>query len=441
MTKKYSFSGGVHPASHKGNDKALTSPKPVIKLKPPELVIIPLLQHLGSPCKPLVKPGDPVTIGQKIGEATSFVSAHVHASISGTVKAVKNHPHLSGVDVLSVFIENDYKDTMFPGLSKPDVASLTQKEIVECIKEAGIVGMGGATFPAHVKYSPPPDKPIDTVILNAAECEPYLTTDHRLMLEHTEDVVKGLELIARAVGAKDIYIAIEDNKPDAVKAFQEAVPPGIKVSVMKTKYPQGAEKQVITSVTGRQVPSCGLPFEVGIVVANAATAYAVYQAVYLGLPSYERVVTVTGCVKEPANFLCPIGTPFSILFEAAGGFTEQPAKVISGGPMMGIAVNSLDLTVVKGTSGLLALTARQADKQKESNCIRCGKCVDVCPIGLKPLYINAYAMKNDFENADKLHAADCIECGCCSYVCPAKRYLLPSIRLAKAEILKLRKKK
>jgi electron transport complex protein RnfC len=440
MTKRYSFKGGVHPASHTSNDKALTSSKPVIKLKPPELVIIPLLQHTGSPAKPLVQPGETVVAGQKIGEATSFVSAHVHASISGIVKAVKNHPHLSGSDVLSVFIENDYKGEM-ADFAKPDVPALSPKDIVACIKEAGIVGMGGASFPAHVKYTPPPDKPIDTVILNGAECEPYLTTDHRLMTEHAAEVVKGLELIAKAVDAKDITIAIEDNKPDAIKALSEAAPAQIKLFVMKTKYPQGAEKQIITSVTGREVPSCGLPYEVGVVVANASTAYAVYQAVYFGVPSYERVVTVTGCVKEPANFLCPVGTPFSVLFEAAGGFTEQPAKVISGGPMMGIAVSSLDLTVTKGTSGLLALTEKQVKKQLESNCIRCGRCVEVCPIGLKPLYINAYALKNDFETCEKYNAVDCIECGCCSYICPARRYLLPSIRLAKAEIIKSRKKK
>jgi electron transport complex protein RnfC len=310
------------------------------------------------------------------------------------------------------------------------------------VKEAVIVGMGGASFPAHVKLSPPADHPIETVILNAAECEPYLTTDHRLMIEQTEGILTGLLLIKKAVDAKKCVIAIEDNKPDVIELLRKTIQNSdISVAVLKTKYPQGAEKQIIRSVTGREVPSGGLPYQAGVIVANTATAYAIYQAVCLGIPSIERVVTVTGCVKDPSNFLCRIGTPFSVLIEAAGGFTEPPAKIISGGPMMGLTINSLDLPVMKATSGILALDAKTAKKTVESNCIRCGKCLEVCPIGLKPLYINACALKNDFAGAEKLNAADCIECGCCSYICPAKRYLAQSIRLAKTEILKNRKKK
>jgi electron transport complex protein RnfC len=262
------------------------------------------------------------------------------------------------------------------------------------------------------------------------------------MLEQPQGVAQGFKLIQKAAGAKRAVIAIEDNKPDAIEALATAVQgSGIEILVLKSKYPQGAEKQIISSVTGREVPSCGLPYQVGVAVANAATAYAVYQAVTMGIPTYERIVTVTGCFKEPANFLCRVGTPLSALVDAAGGFAEPPAKLISGGPMMGLAIHTLDLPVMKATSGLLALSAREAKKTEESNCIRCGKCISVCPIGLKPLYLNAYALKGDFERAEKEHALDCIECGCCSYICPAKRYLAQSIRLAKNEIMSARKKK
>lgn len=441
MTKTRSFSGGVHPIkNHK--DKLLSSEKPIIRLKPPQEVIIPISQHLGAPAKPIVSAGDTVLLGQKIAEATSFVSANIHSSVSGKVKSIENRPHLSGAPVLSIVIENDGNDTPDTKLEKHDLASVTARQIVEIVKEAGIVGMGGASFPTHVKLSPPADRPIEMVILNAAECEPYLTTDHRLILENTQGVIEGLQLIQKAVSAKKCVIAIEDNKPDAVQALKNAIASrDIQINVLKAKYPQGAEKQIIRCVAVRDVPSGGLPHDVGVLVSNTATAFAVYQAVVLGIPAYERVVTVTGCVKEPSNFLCRVGTPLSALVEAAGGFSEPLAKIISGGPMMGIAINSLDIPVMKATSGILALDAKAVKKTEESNCIRCGRCIEVCPIGLQPLYIYAYASKNDFAGAEKLHAADCIECGCCSYICPAKRYLSQSARLAKTEILKSRKKK
>lgn len=441
MTKTTTFIGGVHPV--KGHrDKLLTAGKPVVRLNAPQQIVIPLSQHTGSPAQPLVKEGDRVLMGQKIAQASSFVSANIHSSVSGVVKAVANRPHISGVPVLSVVIENDGQDTPDPSIQERDAGNLTGEEIIGIIKEAGVVGMGGAAFPLHVKLSPPPGNAFDTIILNAAECEPYLTADHRLMLEQTEGVVKGFLLLQKAAKAQRAVIAIEDNKPDAIEALKKATKDtSIEIQVLQSKYPQGAEKQIIKCVTGREVPSCGLPFQVQVAVSNTATAYAMYQAAYLGIPSFERIVTVTGCVKEPANFLCRVGTPLSALIEAAGGFSEAPAKLISGGPMMGLSIYSLDLPVMKATSGLLCLSAKEAKKTEESNCIRCGKCAGVCPIGLEPYNLNAYALKNDFEKAEKAHALDCIECGCCTYICPAKRYLAQSIRLAKNEIMKSRKKK
>ncbi len=442
MTKTKTFSGGVHPV--KGHtDKLLTAGKPVVRLNAPQQIVIPLSQHTGSPAQPLVKEGDRVLLGQKIAQAGSFVSANIHSSVSGVVKAVSNQPHISGAPVLSIVIENDGQDTPDPSIQKREgVDSLSAGEIIGIIQEAGVVGMGGAAFPLHVKLSPPPGSTFDTILLNAAECEPYLTADHRLMLEQTAGVVTGFRLLQKAAQAQRAVIAIEDNKPDAIDALRKAAQgSGIEVQVLKSKYPQGAEKQIITSVTGREVPSCGLPYQVGVLVSNSATAYAVYQAVVLGIPLFERIVTVTGCVKEPANFLCRVGTPLSALVEAAGGFAEAPAKLVSGGPMMGLAIHTLEFPVMKATSGLLALSAKEAKKTEESNCIRCGQCVRVCPIGLEPLTLNAYALKGDFEKAETAHALDCIECGCCSYSCPAKRYLAQSIRLAKNEIMKSRKKK
>ncbi len=433
------FRGGVH-APHRKKD---TQNKAVEKMKAPELVSIPLQQHIGVACQPLVKPGDTVKMGQKIGEPRGFVGAPVHASVSGVVKAIREVPHPSMGKGLAVVIENDGKDEPDDSIRPGDINSMDADRLKELILEAGIVGMGGAAFPTHVKLSPPNDKSIDTVILNGAECEPYLTADHRLMLEAPYDVVDGLKIIMKVLGVERGYIAIEDNKPDAVQAMADAVKSvqGVDIKTLKTKYPQGAEKQLIYAVTGRQVPSGGLPMDVGVIVNNVGTAAAIARAIKTGMPLIERIVTVAGDgVAEPKNLMVRIGTSFADVIEACGGLVGEPAKVISGGPMMGIGQYSLDVPVIKGTSGILVLTREQVEIPDAGPCIRCAKCVDACPMNLMPLMISAYALKEDYDNSEKFHAMDCIECGCCSYTCPAKRPLTQSIRVAKRMITEKRKR-
>ncbi len=433
------FRGGVH-APHRKND---TRNKAIEIMKAPGLVYIPLQQHIGAACQPLVKPGDVVKLGQKIGEPGGFVGAPVHASVSGIVKDIRQVPHPSVGSGLAVVIENDGKDEPDDSITPGDISSMDADRIKELILEAGIVGMGGAAFPTHVKLSPPKEKPIDTVILNGAECEPYLTADHRLMLEAAEDVADGLKVIMKVLGVERAYIAIEDNKPDAVRIMTDTVKEvqGVDVTVLKTKYPQGAEKQLIYVVTGRQVPSGGLPMDVGVIVSNVGTSAAIARAIKTGMPLVERVVTVTGSgVAEPKNLMVRIGTSFMDVIQACGGFVEEPAKVISGGPMMGIGQYTLDVPVIKGTSGILVLTREEAKIPDVEPCIRCAKCVDACPMGLMPLMISAYALKEDYDNSEKFHAMDCIECGCCSYSCPAKRPLVQSIRVAKKMITDKRKR-
>jgi len=433
------FRGGVH-APHRKND---TRNKAIEIMKAPGLVYIPLQQHIGAACQPLVKPGDVVKLGQKIGEPGGFVGAPVHASVSGIVKDIRQVPHPSVGSGLAVVIENDGKDEPDDSITPGDISSMDADRIKELILEAGIVGMGGAAFPTHVKLSPPKEKPIDTVILNGAECEPYLTADHRLMLEAAEDVADGLKVIMKVLGVERAYIAIEDNKPDAVRIMTDTVKEvqGVDVTVLKTKYPQGAEKQLIYVVTGRQVPSGGLPMDVGVIVSNVGTSAAIARAIKTGMPLVERVVTVTGSgVAEPKNLMVRIGTSFMDVIQACGGFVEEPAKVISGGPMMGIGQYTLDVPVIKGTSGILVLTREEAKIPDVEPCIRCAKCVDACPMGLMPLMISAYALKEDYDNSEKFHAMDCIECGCCSYTCPAKRPLVQSIRVAKRMITARRRR-
>jgi len=433
------FKGGVH-APHRKQD---TRNKAVEYMQAPKMVSIPLQQHIGVACQPLVKAGDAVKLGQKIGEARGFVGAPVHASVSGVVKAIKQVPHPSMGSGLAVIIENDGKDEFDDSIKPGDIGSMDAEQLKELILEAGIVGMGGAAFPTHVKLSPPKDKSIDTVILNGAECEPYLTADHRLMLEASHDVVDGLKVIMKVLGVERAYIAIEDNKPDAVQVMADAVKSvqGVEVKRLKTKYPQGAEKQLIYVVTGRQVPSGGLPMDVGVIVCNVGTSAAIARAIKTGMPLIERIVTVTGSgVAEPKNLMVRIGTSFMDAIQACGGFVGQPAKVISGGPMMGIGQYSLDVPVIKGTSGIVVLTREEAEVPEAEPCIRCAKCVEACPMRLVPLLISAYALKEDYDNSEKFHAMDCIECGCCSYTCPAKRPLVQSIRVAKRMITARRRR-
>jgi electron transport complex protein RnfC len=430
------FSGGVHP---EGN-KELTAHKPAVPAAIPKRVVIPLSQHIGAPTKPLVVLGQEVKRGEKIGEATGFVSAPVHASISGKVTAIGNFPHSLGMDVTSIVIEGDGKDEWVSGLKEtPDYQVLSPDELKKMVQDAGIVGMGGATFPTYVKLSPPKEKPIDVVILNGAECEPYLTSDHRLMLDRPREILEGLKILMRILGVKKGYVGIEANKPDAIEAMKKAAAgsPEIQVWPIKVKYPQGAEKMLIKAIVNRTVPAGGLPMDIGVVVQNVGTADAIYTAVRYGRPLIERYVTVTGRgVKEPKNFIARIGTPFSQLIEEAGGLTESAAKVISGGPMMGMSQFTLDVPVIKGTSGILVLPESEVSVKSYGPCIRCGRCIDACPMMLQPSLIGLFIEKGHYQDAKDYNLMDCFECGSCTFVCPANRPMVQWVKKAKKELLK-----
>ncbi|MGE5560627.1 MAG: electron transport complex subunit RsxC [Chloroflexota bacterium] len=438
--EKRTFAGGAHP--HENKDK--TAKLPIEAARMPSRVIIPLSQHVGAPCEPLVKVGDTVAVGQKIGDSQAFVSAPVNASVSGKVTAIEPLLSPGGANVMSIVIESDGLDTIAEGIApRGDLASLSADEIKAIIREAGIVGMGGAGFPTHVKVAPPKDKKVDVYIINAAECEPYVTCDHRLMLERPQDIVLGFKALMKAAGVTRGYIGIEDNKPDAIESMLRAVAneSGISVVALKTKYPQGGEKQLINAITGRVVPSGGLPADVGVLVSNVSTAVALADALQTGMPVIERTLTVTGpIVSTPRNLRVRIGTSFADLVEQCGGLTAPAAKVISGGPMMGIAQSSLDVPVAKGTSCILVLGEADLDKTPTRACIRCARCVDACPMHLMPIWISQYAERDMYEEAAKLNAVDCIECGTCAYVCPSRRPLVEAIRVAKRIALAKRKK-
>ena len=433
------FKGGIHPDYH----KELTASLAISFLPAPAQVVIPLQQHIGAPCEPLVEVGEQVKLGQKIGDSKGFVSAPVHASVSGKVAAIGPYNHPLGRPVDAVTIESDGRDTWDETIKpagNPD--KLTVKAIHDLVREAGIVGMGGAAFPAHVKLAPPPEKQIDTVIINGAECEPYLTADHRLMLEKPGEIIFGLKIMMKALGASTGIIGIESNKPDALRVMKQAAEgePDISVVALQTKYPQGAEKMLIQVTTGRKVPSGGLPMDVGVVNHNVGTAVAVTQAARDGRPLIERVVTVTGeGVVRPANLLVRVGTLVSDLLEACSGLRPNARKLIIGGPMMGLAQTTADLPVIKGTSGILVLSEAEVDLPEAGTCIKCAKCVGACPVTLVPAFIAQAAEHGLFQRAEKLHAADCIECGCCSFICPAGIPLTQWIRIAKAEVLERRK--
>ena len=438
--KKYTFKGGIHPDDSKG----LTKDIPIKQLPVPEVVYIPLRQHIGALLEPCVKVGDYVKKGQIIGNSEAFVSVPVHATVSGTVKAIEPYFHPSGVKVPAIVIENDGQETLSEDI-KPvgEYYNLTPAEIISAIRNAGIVGMGGATFPTHVKLSPPKDKKIEYVIINGAECEPYLTSDHRVMLENTEEVIYGLKAIMHIFSLDKGYIAVENNKPDAIKALREAIKddPSVEICEMITKYPQGSEKQLINAITGREVPSGGLPADVGVVVNNIDTCVTIARALRTGMPLLRRIVTVSGKgINNPANYEVRIGTPFKYVAEAAGGIKENVRKVIMGGPMMGMAQYNLDTPVTKGTSGLLFLLDNEIYDEKEMPCTKCGKCVDSCPMGLMPLYLMAYSKNENYEGLKKYHLLDCMECGSCCYVCPSKKKLIQHIRVGKAKLqIKMRK--
>ncbi len=435
------FKRGVHP--HDGKELSNKAAIKVLKPEVGELITIPLSQHIGAPCDSLVKPGDRVLVGQKIGESSAFVSSPVHASVSGVVKAIKPVIGAGGAMVKSIIIENDGEFEEDPSIGKGST-NLSAKEIVEKVKAAGIVGMGGAGFPTQVKLSPGPDSKITEVIVNAAECEPYLTCDHRCMVERGEILVEGLEIMLKLFPEAKGYIGIEANKPDAIENMSKLVSgkSNIEVVSLKCKYPQGSEKQLINAITGKEVPSGGLPAAVGCIVDNVATVMAIRDAIVENRPLTKRVVTVTGdAIADPSNLEVPLGMSYARLIEAAGGFKEDPAKVISGGPMMGIALFDTEVPVTKTTSGILCLTKKAAEIPPESNCIRCGKCVDHCPMGLMPLYLSSDTRAGDDDAFLAHHGLDCIECGSCSFICPAKRQLAQSIRVNKRAVMaKLRAK-
>lgn len=431
--KAYTFRRGVHPHEGKGG-KSVTGPLPVVDAAPPATVAIALSQHVGAPCKPVVKPGEHVKMGQKVGEAPGFVGAPVHASVSGVVKGIQQRTGAAGTRLDCVIIENDGQDTPDDSLQKFEDPFLAPRdELLKAVCAAGMVGLGGAAFPVHVKLSPPPDKKIDFLILNGAECEPYLTSDHRMMLDHPEKVVDGMLIAAHIVSAKSLKIGIEMNKPDAIESIGRiASGKGVEVCPLKVKYPQGGEKQLIQALTGRQVPSGKLPMDAGCVVMNVSTAAALSDAIRLGRPVTERVVTVAGEVGRPQNLRVRVGTAIESVLEQCGGINEGANKVILGGPMMGMSASSLLTPTMKATGGILVLKDKAGYSDEPGNCIRCGSCVRACPIGLLPLNYYALARKGMFETArDEYRVLDCIECGSCAFSCPAKLPLVQMIRVTK----------
>ncbi len=421
-----SFFGGVHPKGHKelSRDAALT-------VFQPKLVSIAMSQHIGAPCKPLVAVGQRVTVGQKVGDGTGLC-APVHASVSGTVVAVEERPHPGGTQVLSVVIENDGRDDLSPDIHpRESIGELDAQALIDILREAGITGMGGAGFPTYFKLSSGLGK-VDTVIVNGAECEPYITADDRLMRQTPERVMGGLRIIRKILQPERTAIGIEANKPEAIEAMRAVLEEGVELLPLRVRYPQGAEKQLIQSVTGRCVPPGGLPASVGCAVFNAATCAAIYDAVYAGMPLVRRAVTVTGgAIAHPGNFIAPIGTPFSELIEAAGGFACTPYKILCGGPMMGLAQYTIDAMTIKGCNAITCLSEKDRRGQAAQHCIRCGKCVENCPMHLMPLFMHKASAAGKLERLKELHVADCIECGCCAYGCPAGIPLVQSFRTAK----------
>ena len=429
--------GGVHPSENK-----LSCGKPVEVLPLPETVMIPLAQHIGAPAVAKVAKGDKVLTGQLIAEAGSFMSANIHSPVSGTVAAVDMQPNGQGLRQMMITIKRE-GDEWAEGIDRSETlvkeCSLSAEQIIAKIKDAGIVGMGGATFPTHVKLSVPPGKKADALIINGVECEPYLTSDHRTMLEHGEELLVGVSILMKAIGVDRAFIGIENNKPDAIAHLSKLVKEyhGVEVVPLKVRYPQGGEKQLIAAVTGRQVPPPpALPIDVGAVVCNASTTLAVYYAVQKNKPLIERVVTITGkSVKEPKNLLTRMGTPIQSLIDAAGGLPADAGKVINGGPMMGRAMVNLASPVTKGCSGITVLSGRDAVRRDASQCIKCAKCVAAFPMGLEPYYLSKMTQKKNWDELEAQMITSCIECGCCQSTCPSYLPLLDWIRLGKQSVM------
>ena len=438
----YTFRGGIHPGTK--NDpgfKAATNKKPIEVLKAPDKVILPVSMHIGAPAKPLVKKGDIVNMGQMIAEAGGFVSAPIHASVSGKVVDVAPMLHQNGSKVLSIVIENDHEDRLDESVKPKDFEAMSNDERIQAIWDAGIVGHGGATFPTHVKIKSGIGK-CDTILINGAECEPYITSDHRLLLERPEEIVEGVRYLVKIMGVKKAYICIELNKQDTFAGIEKLIAgdPVIELAPLECRYPQGAEKQLINAVTGREVPSGKLPADAGCAVFNVDTAGAVYRCFAKGMPVIRRVVTISGsAVAEPKNLEARTGTLITELIDACGGFKAAPNKLLAGGPMMGNAQFTTDVPVLKGTNAFLAMAGDEDKRVKNPTCIRCGRCVGVCPMHLTPVYMNMYAAKNDLEGCEEYDVLDCIECGSCAYVCPARIPLVQQFRVAKMRVQEKRR--
>ena len=424
------FFGGVHPHDM----KAATNEKAIEKLPAPAEVVIPMSMHFGAPCTPLVKAGDHVKVGQKIGEFRGL-GAPIHASVSGTVKVVEPRPYSMGGNMMSVVIENDFQDALSEEVQAPaDPGALSVEEMIEAVKNAGIVGMGGATFPTHVKISGGIGQ-VHTVIINGAECEPYITGDHRTMLERPEEIIGGATYLAKMFGVDKVVIGVEDNKQNGIDAMRKVIAEKnapVVVEPLRCRYPQGGEKQLCQAITGKQVPPGGLPSNIGCAVFNINTTCAIYRAITQGMPVVHKIVTVSGSgVVEPKNVECPIGTPVSCLFDFCGGLKEGTYKLIAGGPMMGMAQYTADIPVGKGTGAMLAFCENEEQTVENPQCIRCGKCVAACPMHLEPLFMYQYASKGMVDELNDAHIMDCMECGACAYACPARMHLTHMFKTGK----------
>ena len=439
-TMAQAFFGGVHP-----NDmKAATNEKAIEQLQAPAQVVIPMSMHFGAPCTPTVSKGDYVKLGQKIGEFKGL-GAPIHASVSGTVAAVEPRPYSMGGKVMSVVIDNDFKDDLSEEVHAPaDPDALSVEEMVEMVKQAGIVGMGGATFPTHVKISGGIGK-VDTVIINGAECEPYITGDHRAMLERPAEIIGGCCYLAKMFGVSKVIIGVEDNKKNGIEALNKVIAEQkapVVVEALRCRYPQGGEKQLCQAITGKQVPPGGLPANIGCAVFNINTTIAIYHAIKDGMPVVRKVVTVSGSgVVEPKNLECPIGTPVSLLFDACGGLKDETFKLIAGGPMMGMAMYDLNTPITKTSSSILAMSEDEVEKFEPTNCIRCGRCATVCPSHLVPQMMAQAAERNDLDYFQKLNGMECYECGTCTFVCPAKRRLTQIFKQARRAVMDQNRKK
>ncbi|MBE6685927.1 MAG: electron transport complex subunit RsxC [Ruminococcaceae bacterium] len=435
----YTFRGGAHVPEHKN-----TASIKIRTMPAPKMLSIPLSQHIGAPCTPTIKVGDTVDKYQVIGDFEKGLGCPVHSSVSGKVVSMEEIRNPMGNVVTHIVIENDGEERVFPGI-KPYEKSfdeITADDLIDITKRAGISGMGGATFPTHAKISSALGK-VDRLIINCAECEPYITANHRLMLEFPDDIIGGVKILLKVFGLRDGDIAIEDNKPDAIKLFREKTAESdiINVKVMKTKYPQGDERQLIYALTGRQIPSGKLPADVGCVVFNAETCAAIYRAFAQGIPLTSRIVTIDGdCIKEPCSVLCKIGTPISHIVEHLGGFAKEPHTVVNGGPMMGAALWDINAPVTKGTSAILVFSKDvYPEFHEEYSCIRCGRCVNSCQMGLMPNYIAMFAGKRDYSLCEKYDVLSCVECGACTYVCPGNVPITQLNRVAKAKIIEKRR--